>query len=200
MRPLGPSCLRSILRIWGPLAPAVTSPQGGWQAPWRLCVPFTPRGQAGAGYLARRGTRRARPASAFTLGAAGTRGISAWVRSERLLARLSTVHHAFWYLYFFKQRRCATPTARSCCTAVRIYVAGRAGSPARCRPSGVSSQKRSTARSAAEAAGAYRVPRTGYRFLKYGSGAAVGALPLPLGGLPPTAPRRGREQQFPSHG
>ena len=85
MRLLGPSCLRS----WGPLAPAVTSPPGGWQAPWRLCVPFPPRGQAGAGYLARRGTRRARPASAFTLGAAGTRGISAWVRSERILARFT---------------------------------------------------------------------------------------------------------------
>ena len=153
----------AVMRRGDPAVCAAASPRrqlrpptGGWQAPWRLCVPFTPRGQAGAGYLARRGTRRARPASAFTLGAAGTRGISAWVRSERLLARLSTVHHAFWYLYFFKQRRCATPTARSCCTAVRINVAGRAGTPARRRPSGVCSQKRSTACSAAEAAGAYR--------------------------------------------
>ena len=67
-------------------------PKGGWQAPWRLCVPVTPRGHPGAGFLARAGTRHARSAPAYSLGAASTQWNNVRARLDRSLAGLSAGH------------------------------------------------------------------------------------------------------------
>ena len=151
-------------------------PTGGWQAPWRLCVPVTPCGHPGAGFLARAGTRHARSAPASSLGAASTQWNNVRARLDRSLAGLSAGHKLSGV--FFVQTvvsACFYCTACSvcvqwladgvrpfsapltCCSRALLWPSARwMGIPARRRRGGVSSQKRPTARSAAEVAGGRR--------------------------------------------
>ena len=89
----------AVMRRGDPAVCAAASPRrqlrpptGGWQAPRRLCVPVTPRGHPGAGFLARAGTRHARSAPASSLGAASTQWNNVQARLDRLLVWLSAGH------------------------------------------------------------------------------------------------------------